>query len=172
MRLYFTSYYCITHLEICSLNLNIQYVTLALFIPSQHPDFDVSFSQLLNGLWHAILQLVLHSCRSQQLKTTEHRVVMWKGYPNPTIFSNTVCCKHLFWSHAHVLSLKSPQRRHMINQCYFNQHLNLHIISFCQSEAVFNHFLALYHYCFNALWSRIYSILYSFPNKQLTSTTN
>lgn len=55
------------------------YVTLTLFIPSQHPDFDVSFGQLLYGLWHAVLQLVLHGCRSQQLKTTEYRVVTWKG---------------------------------------------------------------------------------------------
>lgn len=48
--------------------------SLTLFISSQHPDLDVSFSQLLYGLWHAILQLVLHSCRSQKLKTPEYRV--------------------------------------------------------------------------------------------------
>ena len=47
------------------------YVTPTLFIPSQDPDFDVSFSQLLYCLWHTILQLVLHSCRPQKLKTNK-----------------------------------------------------------------------------------------------------
>ncbi len=60
----------------CNLNRNTCYVTLTLFISSQHPDFDVSFSQLLDGLWHAILQFVLNSCRSQQLKITENRVAI------------------------------------------------------------------------------------------------
>lgn len=52
-------------------DLDVQDVTPTLFIPSQHPNFDVSFGQLFYGLRHAVLQLVLHSRRSQQLKPTE-----------------------------------------------------------------------------------------------------
>lgn len=50
--------------------MQCQHVTLTLFISSQHPDFDVSFSQLFYGLWYSILQLVLYCRCPQQLKKT------------------------------------------------------------------------------------------------------
>ena len=40
-----------------------------LFVPCQHPYLDVGFGQLLYGLRDAVLELVLHGGRSQQLET-------------------------------------------------------------------------------------------------------
>lgn len=50
--------------------------TPTLFVSGQHPDFDVSLGQLLDGLRDSVLQLVLHRCRPQQLRPTEGRVAM------------------------------------------------------------------------------------------------
>lgn len=40
-----------------------------LFISSQHPDFDVGFGQLFDGVGDTVLQLVLHRRDAQQLQS-------------------------------------------------------------------------------------------------------
>lgn len=45
------------------LDTSVEEPTLTLFVSSQHPDFDVGFSQLFDGVWDAVLQFVLHSSR-------------------------------------------------------------------------------------------------------------
>lgn len=44
-----------------------------LLVSRQHPDFDVGFGQLLDGLRDSVLKLVLHRRRPQQLKVTRCR---------------------------------------------------------------------------------------------------
>lgn len=51
------------HISVQLSKERVEEPTLTLFISSQHPDFDVGFSQLFDGVWDTVLQFVLHSSR-------------------------------------------------------------------------------------------------------------
>ena len=45
-----------------------------LLVPCEDPDPDASIGQALNGLWHALLQLVLNGSAAQQDELTLYQV--------------------------------------------------------------------------------------------------
>lgn len=45
---------------------------ITLLVTSQNPDFDVGLGQLLDGLRHPILELVLYGSGPEQLHTHTH----------------------------------------------------------------------------------------------------
>lgn len=108
MKIYFSLFYCITS--------PMYKTTRTLFISSQHPDFDVCLSQLLYGLWHTVLQLVLHGCRSQQLRTTQYSDFSVSFGDK---YFSTVCFKQQLWSHSGILSSNMSRFSRWTNQQVF-----------------------------------------------------